>query len=843
MKLKLSRALYATTALAGGLLLANAALAQSTATQVQEVVVTGRGAPPSVNGLGQQVEVAKDESVVNQQFFKTQVGSSNFAQLINLLPGVNYASEDPTGILSGDFRMHGFDCNHLSVTIDGSPVNDTGNYACYPGEYLVSELTDHVKVDIGATDVDSPTASAVGGTVNIVSKVPPESFGAIASISGGSYDYMRGYAELDTGALGPTGLRSYFAVNYADANKWKGDGEVKRTGFDARFYQPLKGRDFISLAASYVKNRPDFYYSASRTQLNQFGWDFDYNRDWIPETVRPGVADTVPGYPSTPAAGATTRNPAGSDTNYWGLHPNPTDFGSIRGQSLFSLTDKLTLTIDPSFFYTLANGGGAAGVSECDLRLKGAANRCVDLNGDGDTLDTVALYQPSNTKTRRYIVTSSLLYDLNEDNHIQLAYTYDYGRHRQTGEYTGVNPGTGQPEDVMGGKDGYGTPILTADGRVLQNRDRFSRAKLSQFAVNYMGAFFDNRLHINVGVRDPHFERDLNQFCYTYNGTSAYCTAANPAAILAAYNAGVAAHNTTALAAYVPGVTYNASTGTPNFRFPFTGNVHYKKVLPNAGVSYRITDENQVYASMSKGFSAPKTDDLYLSSEADVVQPESSWTYSAGYRYQTHMLTASLNGYDTEYHNRIVQSVDPDDPTLSIDRNVGNVRIYGVDLEAGLRPIEHLSLYASATLQHSEIKDNYFVNLSGHSIAIPTAGQQFVMTPEREFAGRVQYDVGNLTLGLDGKYTSARYISDTNDDRIPAYAVFNFDAEYKLPGWEDTSVRVNVANLLDRKYISRASTVTTAYAVATPFGNYSPGTPFLYVGAPRTVYVTVRTSF
>ena len=105
------------------------ALAQSTGTQVQELVVTGARAAPSMNGLAQQVQVAKDESVVSQAFIQTQIGSSNFAQLINFLPGVSYSSEDPTGILSGDFRMHGLDCNHLSVTIDGSPVNDTGNYA------------------------------------------------------------------------------------------------------------------------------------------------------------------------------------------------------------------------------------------------------------------------------------------------------------------------------------------------------------------------------------------------------------------------------------------------------------------------------------------------------------------------------------------------------------------------------------------------------------------------------------------------------------------------------------------------------------------------------------------
>src|SRR6185503_7144852 len=198
MQLRLNRALCATTALATGLLIATGALAQSTGTQVQELVVTGSRGLPDTGGLAQQVQVAKDESVITQQFIKNQIGTSNFAQLINLLPGVTYSSEDPTGILSGDFRMHGLDCNHLSVTIDGAPVNDSGNYACFPGEYLVAELTDHIRVDIGATDVDSPTASAVGGQVNIISKNPDKYFLVYGSVSGGSDNFKRIYGEVDS---------------------------------------------------------------------------------------------------------------------------------------------------------------------------------------------------------------------------------------------------------------------------------------------------------------------------------------------------------------------------------------------------------------------------------------------------------------------------------------------------------------------------------------------------------------------------------------------------------------------------------------------------------------------
>src|SRR5579859_640713 len=443
MKLKLNRALCATTALASGLLMASGAFAQSTATQVQELVVTGARGQPSVAGVITQVQEAKDESIVNHEFFEHQQSGQNFAQLINLLPGVNYTSEDGTGNLSGDLRIHAFDGAHIGVTIDGVPVNDSGNYAVFPGEYLTEELTDHITVNMGATSVDSPTASAVGGTVDLVSKVPTKDRQLIIQPTVGSNNFTRYYVEGESGEFGPWGTRFYLAGNYDNSDKWVGSGTEMKEGLDARIYQPLKGSDFISLSASYTLEHSYFYQSSSPAQFAQFGKShIDYNTQWIVPTAVNGQIDT----PAGSAAGSPAISPgqlqgsagaSGYDGNFWATHPNPVVFGTIRGASKFSLTDKLTFTFDPSFFYTLANGGGVTALSETDPRLKGnkAGSPGVDLNGDGDRLDTVDVYSPNNTNTHRYGLLTSLLYDLDEHNHFALGYTFDYAMHRQTQEY------------------------------------------------------------------------------------------------------------------------------------------------------------------------------------------------------------------------------------------------------------------------------------------------------------------------------------------------------------------------------------------------------------------------
>jgi iron complex outermembrane receptor protein len=303
-----------------------------------------------------------------------------------------------------------------------------------------------------------------------------------------------------------------------------------------------------------------------------------------------------------------------------------------------------------------------------------------------------------------------------------------------------------------------------------------------------------------------------------------------------------------ALASSIGATIRIGPNGAPNFRFPFQNyNVSFNKPLPNAGVSYRLTESNFIYASYAAGFSAPKTDDLY-SAPIDAVHPESSDNYAIGYRYETRWLYASINPYYTFYRNRIEATQDPNDPSTSIDRNVGNVNVYGVDFEAGFNPIEHLHLYASANFNKSILQDNYVAattnSVTGAYVTytVPSKGKEMLLTPARTFALRGSYDFGPLTFGAQGKYISKRYITDVNDASIGGYAVFGVDARYNLPFFNSKSyVQLNIQNLFDREYWSRAAT-TQFLSLPVP-GGVVIGTPYYYAGAPSTVTLTLNAQF
>ena len=127
------------------------------------------------------------------------------------------------------------------------PLNDSGNYALFTNQMLDSELIDRVDVNLGTTDVDSPTASATGGTVAYRTKRPTEEFGGEAVVSGGEFDYKRAFVRLDSGEFGPWGTKAFIAGSYQNYDKFKGPGELEKKQFNAVIRQDFENENFISL--------------------------------------------------------------------------------------------------------------------------------------------------------------------------------------------------------------------------------------------------------------------------------------------------------------------------------------------------------------------------------------------------------------------------------------------------------------------------------------------------------------------------------------------------------------------------------------------------------------------
>lgn len=779
--------IWATTALAGSLAFAGAASAQSTgteATELDQVVVTGQRGPRSIDGAIVAETVAKSRASITEEYISTQAPGQTILNSINLLPGVNFTNNDAFGSSGGDLTIRGFDSARISLTQDGVPLNDTGNYAIYSNQQLDPELISRATVNLGTTDVDSPTASATGGTVNYSTRRPEQEFGVILQPSIGETGYRRFFGLVDTGAFGPWGTTAWFSASKTAYDHFIGAGGVDKTQYNARIYQPLGDNgDFLSLTANYNENRNSFI---ARKTLAQFNAGTAYES-----------GNTLPS----------------ALTNI-----NPSNTGNIRGASRFTLRDNLVLTIDPSFQYVLAHGGGTQTMSETDPQLIGNSTAAgVDLNRDGviNGATRVTLFRPNITNTHRYALTSSLIWDINDDNRLRLAYTYDNGRHRQTGQF-GYIDSNGKPEDPFAGRNG--TPINLPDGTILRRRDRLSYAKLNQIAAEYRGNFFNDAISLDLGVRAPYFDRELTNYCYQRDTFNAYCTT----------QVGTPVAGTDLVT--FPASSMNSSAAN-RYGKPRSFEKKYDAVLPNGGVTWRFADHNSVYASYAEGFSAPRTDDLY-----DVVdvnpEPERTKSYDLGYRYQAAGLIGSIAAWKTDYSNRIVRTFD-EAAGLFLTRNVGDVTLQGFDGQLGWSPFDKFNITGSVTYTDSEVKNNLPNGVvNGVPVFIQTAGNRLVETPEWQYGMRVAYSVGPFDLGLQGKYVGERFSNDINTEVAPDYTTFDLDVRYNLAslGNGGSYIQFNVINLFDEEYLADISTSTT-------------GSASYQLGAPRTAMVTLRASF
>ena len=792
------------------------AMAQSTGTDAVEETIIVTGSAKAKGGLIRNETIPKTRSTITSDYIEKQQAGQSINQTLNLLPGVNFTNNDPYGSSGGNIRLRSFDGPRISQTFDGIPLNDTGNYSIYSNQQVDGEIIARATVNLGTTDVDSPTASATGGTINISTRRPDDEFAVRLTESLGTNNFARVFIGVDTGEIGPWGTTAFLTGSYQKYDKFKGRGELEKQQYNAKIYQPLGGDDFISIAAHWNINRNNSYRNASKATLLGFtdasgtfvpgNYDYDFNDT----CVRPAPGfDTVQNESVGDAAGCS---------NYYDVRINPSNTGNLRIQSSFGITDKIRLTIDPNFQYVLANGGsGNATFRETDAKLIGNSSAAgVDLNGDGDVLDTVRLNSTSNTKTFRYGVTASLIYDLDENNTLRAAYTVDYGLHRQTGEVGFLKADGSQVDPFAGMK---GPKVVSADGVALRSRDRKSIAKLNQFAVSYNGSFMDDTLKVALGVRLPYFERELNQYCYTAaNSSNVNCTTQVPTT-LANGN-----------------VVFGSPTST-QYITPFSGVIRkYDEVLPNVGVSYEFAENNIVFASYAKGLSAPRTDNLYTARVVDGVvtlldsESETTDSYDIGYRFQGDQITLSASLWMTMYDNRIVNAFD-EELGFSIFRNLGKVDLQGFDIEAAYQPVEGLTLYASASYIDSEVKDN---TPTGATTFLPTAGKELVETPDWTVSGRIEYDIANFTFGAQAKYVGDRFATDINDEIAEAYTVVDLDVRYDFAemGYDGTYAQLNVTNLFDEEYLGSISSTPTAAAV-----------PFYNVGAPQTVQFTMGFKF
>jgi iron complex outermembrane recepter protein len=431
--------------------------------------------------------------------------------------------------------------------------------------------------------------------------------------------------------------------------------------------------------------------------------------------------------------------------------------------------------------YALNRGSNTGGVFDL-----GNLPTAAQYNADGSST-TGVYYRPSRTQTWRPGITTKLNWDLG-DHSLQFGYWYERARQSQTQPFIALKS-NGKPTDTWPDGDA----VVDANGNTVQGRDRFTVTP-AQKVWTQDTWYINPDWTLVAGLAYMNVKRD--------------------------------------------GTNNGSLTEQPEKR-----HQTYNKLLPNAGLKYQLDERDQLFYSLSRNMRIPQNYVLYDKGVDSInSKPETSWNHELGWRFTGDDMTVAATLFYMQFKDRQVSSKDINGDYADI--NAGSVNNSGLELEwSGLLP-HHFNYYTSYTYTKAEQQDDLTVYNAGKAILLPTSGKQFANVPKNMLAANIGYDDGRFYGTFGGKYTSKIYGDLTNDEAISGRTVFNAGAGIYLPVdkkvVKDATLRLNVDNLFDKKYLDGVYTTKTN---AASYSGFRDGDPAYIVGLERTVTVSLEANF
>lgn len=269
--------------------------------------------------------------------------------------------------------------------------------------------------------------------------------------------------------------------------------------------------------------------------------------------------------------------------------------------------------------------------------------------------------------------------------------------------------------------------------------------------------------------------------------------------------------------------------------------------LPQVGVTYDVSDNQEIFgqfARNARAFVSANTAGPFSTTAAgfvaikDVLQPETSNSLEFGYRFRSTEFEGSLTAYRVGFDDRLlaIQQGPGIVGNPSVLANVGGVTTVGLEAALNWRPVENLSLFASAAWNDSTFDDDYFTN--GNRVAV--SGKTVPDAPEIMIRGEVAYDDGNFFAKTDFNYVGERFYTFLNQGSVDSYTLVNASVGYRvttLDFLKDLTIQASVTNATDELYISTVG--SNGFVNSDPSGT----TQTLLVGAPAQYFVSVKARF
>ena len=267
------------------------------------------------------------------------------------------------------------------------------------------------------------------------------------------------------------------------------------------------------------------------------------------------------------------------------------------------------------------------------------------------------------------------------------------------------------------------------------------------------------------------------------------------------------------------------------------GEVSYDALLVNAGVTYELTPDQQVYANFSQGFELPDPGKYYgvgsytlaggifsLNNSVNVgssaLEAIKTNSFEVGYRLDDG--TYSLE--TAAYYSFSDRSIELNRTTLAVDVLDRERRVYGIEAKAGVKLDHGFDVGALGQWVKTEVKgDNGWENDTIGTASVSKLG------------GYVGWSNDELKLRFSGQHVFS--LTDADDFKIDGYTLFDLLGSYTFEN-TDTTINFGIQNVFDTDY----TTIWGSRAKAL-YGALADESVFDYHGRSRTFAVSLTKIF
>ncbi|MFT8420123.1 MAG: TonB-dependent receptor [Gluconacetobacter sp.] len=709
---------------------------------------------------------------------------------LNILPGVSAQSMDALGIneQSMTLQVRGYSTTHLGYTLDGMPLGD-GAYNNYNGlsinRALISDNLGHADLATGIAGLGIASTSNLGGAVTYMTSKPRRKMGFTVNQSFGSEDGKRTFARFDTGEH--AGFSAYFSGQYGEQNLFvhqRADNGSTVGQFNGKVVYQFHNGSITAYGDVSRTNQADTPY-LSQNMLSRLGWDWGgYAPDWQSYLDRAYCSVSKPKAPTkcVPSKAPETL----SDVTY-------TNGQILRDDNLFYVAGDYNITRTLSAHLQVYH--------HTDM---GAGNNWItgwSTQGTATTADDL----PVQIRDTRYTIDrTGVLGNLNwvvGFNHLQAGFwvednTSSAARYiwtNVTGPFSLAQYLQGQPD--------------------LAQWVQKTTWQTRQFYVQDSAKFFNDALTIDFGFKGSYSRSD--------------------------------AQAERGIAKTAPPASSQFASGTLTAKDYF---------MPQVGLHYQIAPRHEMFASYSEnmamfqgGFKlGPQSvSQAVWDAQGKTLKPETSRSVEGGYRYVSGSLQASVTGYWTKFDNRLLQyNPCPTNQQQNAGcgnsfHNAGSVTSRGAELGVLWQPLKWLSWYNSASFNRTTY-DNDLNWCTTTCMLYRTAGRQQVDTPEKMAASMLTARWNGFWASIQGKYTSRRYYTYTNDASFGGYGTVDLGLGYDFNSigfMRGAKLALNITNLTDKRYASNFD--NSVFAPSDKSGTIQ----VFHASAPRQVFGTFGFSF